>query len=50
MSLREGLTTKEGRAHKEATYETFLRAQLPRCRDYSRMGAKAKKDDVATKE
>jgi hypothetical protein len=44
------LGSKEGRPHKEATYGTFLRALPPQHQDYSRMGKKAKKEDVATKE
>jgi hypothetical protein len=44
------MATKEGQLHKEATYETFLRAWPPRRCVYSRMGEKAKKEVVATKE
>jgi hypothetical protein len=40
----------EDRPHKEATYGTFLRAQSPHHRDYSRMGDKAKMEDIATRE
>jgi hypothetical protein len=50
MSLREGLAAKESQPHKDTTYGTFLRARPPCRQDYSRMGEKAKKEDVATKE
>jgi hypothetical protein len=44
------LDAKEGQHYKEATYGTFPRAQPPYRWDYSRMGEKAKKEDVTTKE
>jgi hypothetical protein len=37
-------------SNKEATYGTFPRALPPHRRDYSRMGEKAKKEDITTKE
>jgi hypothetical protein len=44
------LAAMESWPHKGATYGTFLRNRPPRHRDYSRMGEKAKNEDVTTKE
>jgi hypothetical protein len=47
---QEGLAAKEGQPHKEATYGTFPRARPSRRRGYSRVGKKAKKEGIVTKE